>query len=133
MLADVERAHVNHLFGFVQHLGTGVLLLQVRLLLIGESLRVALKPDVNRRLVLFQFHQSALVQQRHDSTVGHGLVDRIGVDHATEFCDVTLLAREQRRASKADVACIGEHLPHARRVAAQLCALGFVDQHEDVG
>ena len=94
---------------------------------------MALEPDVDRRLVLLQLHHAPFVEQRHDGAIGHRLVDGVGVNHAAELGHVALLAGQQRRAGEADVAGIGEHLPHARRVAAQLGALGFVHQHEDVG
>ena len=133
MLADVEGAHVDHLLGLVQHLGTGVFLFQVGLLLVSQPLGVALEPDVDGGLVLLQLHHAPFVEQRHDGAVGHRLVDGIGVDHAAELGHIALLARQEWRAGEADIAGIREHLPHARRVTAQLGALGFVHQHEDVG
>ena len=46
---------------------------------------------------------------------------------------VALLALRERRAGEADVAGIREHLPHPRREHAQLRALGFIHQHENLG
>ena len=62
MLTDVEGAHVNHLLGLVQHFRAGVFPLEIRFLLIGQSLRMAFEPDVDGSLVLFEFYHPPLIE-----------------------------------------------------------------------
>ena len=133
MRADVEGAHVDYLIGFVERFRARIFFLQVGLLRGRQPLRVALEPDINRRFVLLDLYQPPLVEQRHDGAIRHRLIDGISMNDPAEAHHVALLAFEQWRAGKADVAGVGEHLPHPRSEHAQLRALRFIYQHKYLG
>ena len=88
---------MNRLTRLGEGVHAGEFPLQVGLLVFGQSRAELVEPAVDRVTGDLLFNHAALVQQRHDRTVRHRLVDGVGVDQAAKGRQRITFLLEQRR------------------------------------
>ena len=90
------------------------------------------EPEVDICLVHILFHKAAFVNEWHNGSVIHTVLDGIFVDQLTELRHGVLLFFHQRSTGKANVAGIGEHRPHFGGQQTIVGAVAFIHQQKHI-
>src|SRR5262245_40945068 len=109
MLADIQRNLIDCLIGFHKLACLAKFPFEVSLLAIRERLGNFLEMPVDCFLVYVLQCMSALIQQLYNSTILLRLLDRVRIDHTSEFFSSVLLFFKERRTRHSEETCIGEH------------------------
>ena len=86
------------------------------------------EPEIDISLVHILFHKAAFVNEWHNGSVIHTVLDGIFMDQLSELGHGILLFFHQRRSGKADVAGIGEHRSHFRSQQAIVGSMALIHQ-----
>ena len=90
------------------------------------------KPEVDICLVHILFHKAAFVNERHNGSVIHTILDGIFMDQLSELRHSVLLFFHQRRSSKSNIAGIGKHRPHFSGQQAIVGTMALIHQQKHI-
>ena len=132
MLIDVQSDPLDTGIGGGQAANTAPFPGKVIPLRFREPFGGLFEPEVDICLVHILFHKAAFVNERHNGSVIHTVLDGIFVDQLTELRHGVLLFFHQRRSGKADVAGIGEHRSHFGGQQTIVGAMALIHQQEHI-
>ena len=90
------------------------------------------EPEIDIRLVHILFHKTPFVNERHNGSVIHTVLDGIFMDQLSELGHGVLLFFHQRRTGEANVAGIGEHRPHFGSQQAIVGTVALIHQQKHI-
>ena len=132
VLIDVQSNPLDTSIGGGQAADTAPFPGKVIPLRFRQPLGSLFEPEVDICLVHILFHKAAFVNERHNGSVIHTVLDGIFMDQLSKLGHGVLLFFHQRRTSKADVAGIGKHRPHFSGQQAIVGTVALIHQQKHI-